>query len=136
MKARFTIPLVLVLAIASTLPAQAQPGDANADALLIDAIRIATDARAWALKPATLGGPASGEDIGHVTFGDLGYTSVGGTYTNLNGGFTLTSSSGCVMIMATGNTRAANAIYVVVRGTRPDDIIQSEVNPDYAPSCM
>ncbi len=107
---------------------------ANADALVNDGVRIASDAQAWALKPAAFGGPAAGEDIGDVTFEDLGYTAASGTYTNLNGGFTLTSGSGCVLISATGNTAAANEVYVVVDGTTPNNIA-TEVNPSSAPSC-
>lgn len=107
---------------------------ANADALVNDGVRIASDAQAWALKPAAFGGPVAGEDIGDVTFEDLGYSATGGTYTNLNGGFTLTSGTACVLISASGNTAAANAIYVVVSGTTPNDI-QTEVNPATAPTC-
>ena len=109
---------------------------ANADALVNDGVRIASDAQAWALKPAAFGGPIVGsEDIGDVTFLDLGYTvTTGGTYQNLNGDFTLTGGSACVLISADGNTNANNQIYVVVDGTTPNDI-STEVNPTTAPSC-
>ena len=110
---------------------------ANADAMVDDGVRIASDSQAWALKPAAFGGPSTGEGIGDVTFQDLGYNpSSTGVYSNLNGDYTLTGTAGadCVLISGTGNTSAINLIYVVVSGTTVGDI-QTAVNPTTAPSC-
>jgi hypothetical protein len=94
---------------------------ANADALVNDGVRIASDAQAWALKPQAFGGPAAGEDLSDVTFLDLGYTATGGTYTNLNGSFTIAASGPGILITAT-STDPANTVYVQACGTSPDDI--------------
>ncbi len=109
---------------------------ANADAMVDDGIRIASDAQAWALKPAAFGGPSTGEAIGDVTFQDLGYSPTAGVYSNLNGDYTLTGTTGvaCVLISGDGNTSAANEIYIVVSGTTVADI-ETAVNPDVPLSC-
>ena len=94
---------------------------ANADALVNDGVRIASDAQAWALKPTAFGGPASDEDLSDVAFIDLGYEVSGTTYSNLNGSFTLAGSGTGVLITAT-STSPANTVYVRVCGTDPEDI--------------
>ena len=48
-----------------------------------DGVRFASDAQAWALKPAAFGG-GSGAFTG-LTWQDLGYEISGTTYDNLNG---------------------------------------------------
>ena len=112
---------------------------ANADALVNDGVRIASDAQAWALKPTAFGGPSSTEDIGDVTFSDIGYTASGTTptYTNLNtgsasgSGFTLGSGTACVLITGVSPT---NTVYVKVTGTNPNNI-ETAVNPGTALTC-
>ena len=113
---------------------------ANADALVNDGVRIASDAQAWALKPAAFGGPkggASPEDIGDVTFADIGYDATSSVYTNLNtgsatgDGFTLTSGTGCVLIVGKSPN---NTVNVKVTGTTPN-AIETAVNPGTALAC-
>jgi len=112
---------------------------ANADALVNDGVRIASDAQAWALKPQAFGGPdvAASEDIGDVSFADLGYAATSaGVYTNLNtgaasgDGFTLTGGTGCVLISAVSPD---NEVYIDVNGTSPNNI-STTVNPATAPT--
>ena len=124
---------------------------ANADALVNDGVRIASDAQAWALKPAAFGGPSSTEKLGDAIFLDLGYTigdQTGGRtatandYENLNGIFSLTQSAGNddLLITATSQDQAGtpaapiNTVYVRVCGTTPNDI-RTAVNAAAAPAC-
>ena len=100
---------------------------ANADAMVNDGVRIASDAQAWALKPQAFGGPdPATEDIGDATFSQLGYT-LGGSgcaateYGNLNGCFATASAAGQLTITGT-NAATGNTVVVVVTGTDPDDI--------------
>lgn len=105
---------------------------ANADALVNDGVRIASDAQAWRLKPAAFGGGAS-STLSAVTFPDLGYDATGGTYTNLNGDFTLAASGTGVLITGTSVGTEGNTVYVRVCGTDPTDIT-TQVNPAAAPA--
>ena len=97
---------------------------ANSDALVNDAIRIASDAQAWNLKPQAFGG-------GNGSFADLkmtglGYDATVGVYDNLNGTFAFTAIAageititGCSLAQI-GDTW--NQVTVVVDGTAPDNI--------------
>jgi hypothetical protein len=79
---------------------------ANADAMMQDAIRIANDAQAWKQKPETFGGqgtlcavsPCPVVNFTGATFDRLGYQHTSGTYTNLNGNFTLTAGTTGLLI--------------------------------------
>jgi len=91
---------------------------ANADALVNDGVRIASDIQAWALKPAAFGGPATAGNFSTVDFGDLGYQATSGAYTNLNGSFSLTPAAGSVLISGTSvNLTPANTVSIRVCGT-------------------
>ena len=104
---------------------------ANADAMVNDAIRVASDAQAWKLKPAAFGGQAdnlkSDEDnFNGVTWSDLGYPEGGngcaGTeYGNLNGCYTITGSTTSLSITGT-SSQTGNTVTVTVTGTNSDDI--------------
>jgi hypothetical protein len=113
----------------------------NADALVNDAIRIASDAQAWKLKPSAFGGGASAEDWTGLNFGQIGYT-VGDTdltaaeagdadYENLNGVFELADDGADLTITATSyesdGTTAMNVVVLTVSGTTPGDIV-TEIN--------
>jgi hypothetical protein len=113
---------------------------ANADALVNDGVRIASDAQAWALKPTAFGGPATGEDLSDVSFPDLGYTLGGGgcaatAYGNLNGCFVLSSTAANQVIItgsSTPNSGNDNQVTVTVTGTTPDDIATAIATVDDA----
>lgn len=99
---------------------------ANSDALVNDAVRIASDIQAWKLKPAAFGGGASG-DLKDVTFDNLGYENdaTTKTYSNLNGNFVLSgTTAGQKTITATSiaGSDNDNQVVVVVSGTKPADI--------------
>ena len=109
---------------------------ANADAMVNDAIRIASDAQAWKLKPAAFGGGAAATEWTGLTFDQMGYETgvsyggytVGGTeYGNLNGKYAMTNqTSGPLTITGTSyesdGTTVLNTVVVTVNGTSPNDI--------------
>lgn len=108
---------------------------ANADAMVNDGVRIASDIQAWALKPQAFGGPATSGDFSDVTFQQIGYRISGTDYTNLNATYNLgTPRSACVMISGLSASPNDNTVYVKVEGTLPENIT-TEVNPDTAPTC-
>ncbi len=104
---------------------------ANADALVNDAIRIASDAQAWKLKPAAFGGGGSLVGDGNFTdleFEQLGYTVDGsGDYVNLNGVFTM-AATGTEVTITGENAQNENQVEVVVVGTKPEDITTTVSN--------
>src|SRR5690606_9997837 len=98
---------------------------ANADAMVNDGIRLATATQAWALKPSAFGGPAAGENLGHVTYADLGYeVNDDGDYVSLNGTYELqglpwAGGAGLIGMSANGEgTRVCGEAC----GTDPEDI--------------
>lgn len=105
----------------------------NADALVSSGMRIVNHSQAWALRHSAFGGPQAGEDIGDVTFEDIAYSHVSGTYTNPDGTFTLTNGNACLLVTAT-NTDLGNTVYLRATGTGTDDI-ETLVNPEAAPTC-
>ena len=113
---------------------------ANADALVNDAIRIASDAQAWKLKPAAFGGGADellNDGFTGLLLGQMGY-EVDGTacaamsaptdsYCNLNGYFQIAAGTSLVITatsapVASGGVGDGNIVEVTVAGTRPEDI--------------
>ncbi len=100
---------------------------ANSDALVNDAIRIASDAQAWKLKPKAFGGGA--ELVGAANFSGLtlmqiGYGVAGTTaepYVNLNGSFVIDAGEDGLEITGT-NTASENQVVVTVVGTAPENI--------------
>jgi hypothetical protein len=97
---------------------------ANADALVNDAIRIASDAQAWKLKPKAFGGGGDLTDPIDFTglqFVQLGYEVDAGVYSNLNGDFTLVATATEVTITGI-NVQNGNQVVVEVTGTKPADI--------------
>ncbi len=114
---------------------------ANADALVNDAIRIASDAQAWMLKPTAFGGGGNSCGTGTcnwsgpppLTFSQLGYAVTGGVYTNLNGNFTLDVSGGSSLVIEGTNAANDNQVTVTVIGTTPQDIA-TVVTTDYTGS--
>ena len=109
---------------------------ANADQMVNDCIRIASDSQAWKLKPSAFGGGASASNWTGLNFGQMGYT-VGdqglhpGTaaeadqYENLNGVYDLASSGTTLTITANSYDPAGvgmNTVVVLVTGTTPGSI--------------
>ena len=105
----------------------------NADALVTDALRIASDVQAWALKPGQFGGKKSGEDLDAVTFDKIGYPNSGGPYSNVNGEFNFSDGSdgettcdapgnGPTVSIYAWNDETDNCIVIGIAGTSADDI--------------
>ena len=95
---------------------------ANADALMQDAVRMANDIQAWTKKAEPFGGAPAGEDWDDATFADIGYAASSGTYTNLNGEFTLTSGVITGQSFEDDGTTVRNEIQVEVCGTTDRNI--------------
>jgi len=113
---------------------------AAVDAAVSEALRIATDVQAWALKPAPFSG--GGGSLSGVNFAKMGYTSKGeegGTYGYTNDGKDYISPNGCYTISeedgtvtiigyegTTSNggcdTNSKKLVKVIIRGTRIEDI--------------
>jgi hypothetical protein len=102
----------------------------NADALMNDAVRIASDAQAWSQKSEPFGGPATFGDVGAATFEDLGYKDDGtGDYINANGFCTLSGSTGGNLDVVCQNTELGNKVTVTVDATKEgSDAISGVVN--------
>ena len=109
----------------------------NADAMVTDALRIASDIQAWALKPAQFGGKPSGANINTVSFAAIGYPNSDSKYTNVNGEYDIASAlnSGCSSItMPSGadsqgpvfvhgtNTETKNHVCIQITGTNSESI--------------
>ena len=108
---------------------------ANADALVNDAIRIASDAQAWKLKPQAFGGGAAVSGWTGIDFPTLGYTpNSDGDYENLNGTCTIAGGAANVVITCNSLTTTTNynQVAVTVTGTSPNDI--TTVITDTTPS--
>ena len=94
--------VIVGLAIVVGIAAFTQGGDnANADAMLQDAVTIANEVQSWAQTPTPFGGPAEDEDFTDATFAVLGRPADDGdsgqddaVHTNLNGEYEITSRSG------------------------------------------
>ena len=121
---------------------------ANADAMVTDALRIASDAQAWDLKPGQFGGSLDTEDLAtlHTVngFDRIGYPNSSGVYGNVNGEFEFVSANSCataptipsggtalVFVQGTNDERG-NRVCVGIAGTRATDIGTS-IDYNYTP---
>jgi hypothetical protein len=87
----------------------------NADALMNDAVRIASDAQAWSQKSQPFGGPSTLGNVGEASFKDIGYeTDAGGSYVNANGVCAPLSGSGKTLLVTCSNTDLGNKVTVTV----------------------
>ena len=78
---------------------------ANSDAIVNDAVRIASDAQAWKLKPAAFGGGSDATGMTGFTLQQVGYkVATDGSYSNLNGDFTTTPAATKLSISGTNTT--------------------------------
>ena len=149
--------VIVGLAIVVGIAAFTQGGDnANADAMLQDAVTIASDIQSWGQTPTPFGGPQGDNDFSDATFADLGYSATGtgadAIYENINGQFQL-SDQGDGEILITGKSfgddndptftdDARNEVQVIVCSSRDDDQIvgrnmrigDQDVNTD-SPEC-
>ncbi len=111
---------------------------ANADALVNDAIRVASDLQAWKLKPKAFGGGSDATGFTGASLEQLGYQTgtngcSAGEYGNLNGCFALDLSDvNAPEITGTSSTNS-NQVTVTVTGTTPDDITTT-VDTNYSAS--
>lgn len=113
---------------------------ANADALQMTSMRIASDAQAWLRTPTSFGGgmPVQGSRPSDfsglsLTLADLGYPVDGsGNYIDLHGNYTGAVSSGNFVVTASSASTSGagdnNIICTVVGGPLVSNI-SSEINP-------
>jgi hypothetical protein len=103
---------------------------ANADALMQDAVRIATDAQLWKKRPEIMGGSPDEQKSNPADFRDLDYTKLGYSanlivdqdcYRTQNGEFALFAEQDFVGVLAT-NVLNRNMVGVIVTGGRSEDI--------------
>jgi hypothetical protein len=117
---------------------------ANADAMVNDAVRIASDIQAWVLKPEAFGGLGDeGGDYSSVTFNDIGYSTTSGSsgtskYSTVNGEYELsgscegsnvstptasgTAEAGTDVYISGSSSNTGNEVCVLVQGTDEDDV--------------
>ena len=118
---------------------------ANADAMINDGVRIASDAQAWALKPSQFGGGA-GQFTAGMDFEDLGYelqpgARGGQVYKNLNGEYSLSRVNeqqiliGGESFTAGDSSRVQNEISVRVCGFEYSDIKTTQGVGNTADGC-
>ncbi|MEM6784150.1 MAG: hypothetical protein AAF624_10515 [Bacteroidota bacterium] len=94
---------------------------ANADAQVNDAIRIASDAQAWNLKPTAFGG-GNGAFTG-LSLAKLGYEVDSNTqYANLNGNYVIHTVSATGFYIVGCNDSLDTQVVMNVTGTTPDAI--------------
>ena len=95
--------VIVGLAIVVGIAAFTQGGDnANADAMLQDAVTMANEIQSWAQTPTPFGGPAEGENFTDATFAVLGRSAEEGDdpngldaeHSNLNGTYDIIDRSG------------------------------------------
>ena len=109
----------------------------NADAIVNDVMRIASDTQAWKLKPAAFGGGVSAVQWTGLTFDQMGYetgdqsyssaTATATEYENPNAIYALSNQVlGPLTITATSyetdGSTVLNTVVVTVAGTQPSDI--------------
>ena len=96
---------------------------ANSDALASTAFRFANDIQTWAAKPDIYGGLNGWSNIdgGSFDFADIGLPA-GDTYTDEDGTYTVSGSSGTVIITAESKNQEGNTVVVTVDGPSADDI--------------
>ena len=121
---------------------------ANADALVMTAMRIASDGQAWLRKPSQFGGAsldASGDRrtnfsglSSEISLEGLGYpTDASGNYNDVNGEYAITINGNNLVISAGSATTSGagdnNLVCVTVAGVLVDDITTA-INPTTAPA--
>ncbi len=99
----------------------------NADAMLNDAVRIASDAQAWAQKAQPFGGPATygqfTDGTTAVTLANLGYTvNTDGKYETLNGECSIGSVTAAGLTVTCINDVLLNEVTATVTGLTDADI--------------
>ena len=124
---------IVIVGLATVVGLQAfdaKQKQANSDALLVTAIRIASDAQAWLRKPQSFGGgrpPTGGvpADFSGVTVDltDLSYpVNASDEYSTVEGLFTIDNSGGEITIEGKSAGSYNNVVCVTVAGPLQTDI--------------
>jgi hypothetical protein len=110
---------------------------ANQDAMVNDAIRIASDAQAWALKPTAFGGGEGDFQDGttDLHFGTLGYTDSDTAYVNVNGKYEFSvENANEALITGTGVNDDVRKVEVRICGL-DSKAIKTATGDNDAPGC-
>jgi hypothetical protein len=108
----------------------------NSDALLQEALRIASDAQVWKAKPEMMGGSPDDSKGSQANFSDLDYMKLGYSsnhivdadcYRTQNGEFVLFAENTFVGVLAT-SVANKNMVGVIVTGGRSDDVALYEAD--------
>lgn len=97
----------------------------NADALVNDGLRIASDLQAYALKPAQFGGAGGWSNVPSPPDGtEFGYEEGSSTnpITNANGECEFGGGGGGDVTITCTNADNGNSIVITVAGTSSDDV--------------
>jgi hypothetical protein len=106
---------------------------ANSDALIQDAVRIASDAQQWKKKPVPFGGQllvnkADPLDWTGADFTAFGYPIVAANcYENINGQFSLTVNAGTDLTITGYSEIEDNSVEIVVTGVEDTNINQGVI---------
>lgn len=121
---------------------------ANADALVMTAMRIASDGQAWLRKPSQFGGASLDSNnerrtnfsglSSEISLEGLGYpTNTDGDYVDVNGKYAIAINGNNLVISAGSATTSGagdnNLVCVTVAGVLVDDI-STDINPTSAPA--
>ena len=121
---------------------------ANADALVMTSMRIASDAQAWLRKPSQFGGATLDSNgdrrqdftglSSEISLEGLGYpVNTNGNYSDVNGQYAITVNGANLVISAgsaaTSGAGDNNLVCVTVEGVLVEDITTA-INPSTAPS--
>lgn len=93
---------------------------ANADAMIHDAVRMASDIQAWVKKPVPFGGAEDDEDVTNATLADIGLAS---PYVNLNGSFAVSGG-----VITGTNTVENNIIEVTIDETVDNGLSDASIS--------
>lgn len=105
---------------------------ANSDALIQDAVRIASDAQQWKKKPVPFGGQPEPNksvltDFTGANFANLGYPEVGANcYENINGQFSVAGTATELTIVGYSDLED-NSVTLTVDGLTDLDINQGAI---------
>lgn len=92
---------------------------ANKDALVAGAVRIASDARAWKMKPEQFGGGSAQDDFANLTFAKIGYSAEDEHHSTIHGAYSLVARDDGHLSVRAVNEKFGNEVVVTLAGLKP-----------------
>lgn len=94
----------------------------NADALVMDALRVASDLQSWKLKPLQFGGGRDHNGFEGATFEDIGYeVNADSVYQTVHGTYELVTTAEQAKVIGTNDT-FENRVTILITGTNARDV--------------